>query len=121
MNHAKSELTSITTNRTGEMRVDRTRKAIVAECVFAHTSRTKVLGREHASCRHDADKGVEGRFFGVLRENLSLYFEFLGRSVTHNAFVKRSGQGTRARHIELHSLPLQQDILKLLEICPRWR
>ena len=42
----------------------------MAECVFAHTSRTKVLGREHASCRHNADKGVEGRFSRVLRKNI---------------------------------------------------
>lgn len=103
----KNELTSITTNRTGEMRIDRTRKAVVAECVFAYTSRTEVLGREHASCRHDADKGVEGKFFGVLRRNLSFYFELLGLSVTHDAFVKRSSEGTRAGYIELHSLPLQ--------------
>jgi len=39
----------------------------MAECIFTHTSRTKVLGREHASCRHDADKSVKCRFFGVLR------------------------------------------------------
>jgi hypothetical protein len=88
MNNAKNELTSITPNRTGEMRIDRAREAVVAECVFAHTSRTKVFGREHASCRHDADKGVESRFFGVLRRYVSLYFKFLVHSVTHNAFVK---------------------------------
>jgi len=71
------------------MCIDRTREAIVAECVFAHTPRTEVFGREHASCRHDSDKGVEGRFFRVLERILSFYVRFLGRFVTHNASVKR--------------------------------
>jgi hypothetical protein len=88
---------------------------------FAHTPRTEVLGREHTLRGYDADNGIEGRFFGVLRKNLSLFFKFLGRSATHDAFVKRSGQGTRAGHIELYSLPLQQNILKFLKVCLRWR
>ena len=56
-----------------------------------------------------------------LRKNFSFYFKLLDRSVTHNASVKRSGQGTRAGHIKPHSLPLQQNILKLFKVCPRWR
>ena len=62
----KCLLTSITPNRTREMRVNRAGKAIVSKRVSGDAPGAEILGGKHAPRRHDTNQGVECRCRWIL-------------------------------------------------------
>ena len=53
---------SVSSDRTGEMRVDVRGQTVVPELSPGMCPGAKILGRHHASGGHDSDKSIEERF-----------------------------------------------------------
>lgn len=51
--------TSVSSNRTREVRVNRAGETVMSKRISGNAARAEILCGEHASCRHDANEGVE--------------------------------------------------------------